>query len=77
MYADIIKAIELNHTYFKSPLFKNFKKKYIDNVKKTNPGNLLSGQIDRDLNVGDKKITNDNNCNDSNLILSKTNLRQL
>ena len=49
----------------------------MERIKKIKPGNLLSGQIDKDLNVGDKKIINDNNCKDSALTSLKTNLRQL
>jgi hypothetical protein len=61
MYDDTTIEIEFNHIYFISLFLVNFKKKYIDRAKKINPGNLLSGQIERDLKVGDKKITNDNN----------------
>jgi|TARA_B110000259_G_scaffold140101_1_gene157766 hypothetical protein len=37
----------------------NFKKKYIVKTKKIKPGILLSGQIAKDLKVGDKKIIKD------------------
>jgi hypothetical protein len=37
----------------------NFKKKYIVKTKKIKPGSLLSGQIAKDLKVGDKKIIRD------------------
>ena len=37
----------------------NFKKKYIVKTKKIKPGILLSGQIAKDLKVGDKKIVKD------------------
>jgi hypothetical protein len=37
----------------------NFKKKYIVKAKKIKPGILLSGQIAKDLKVGDKKMIKD------------------
>ena len=46
--------------YLRLLVFLNFKKKYIVKTKKIKPGSLLSGQIAKDLNVGDKKIIKDN-----------------
>jgi hypothetical protein len=37
--------------------FKNFKKNKIDIIKNNRPYNLLSGQIARDLKVGERKIS--------------------
>tara|TARA_B100000780_G_scaffold241589_1_gene184085 strand:+ start:146 stop:292 length:147 start_codon:yes stop_codon:yes gene_type:complete len=37
----------------------NLKKKYTVKTKKIKPGSLLSGQIAKDLKVGDKKIIRD------------------
>ena len=34
----------------------------MDKTKKIKPGSLLSGQIDNERYVGDKKIINDKNC---------------
>jgi hypothetical protein len=45
--------------YLSSFFFLNFKKKYIVKTKKIKPGSLLSGQIAKDLKVGDKKIIKD------------------
>ena len=39
--------------------FKYFKNSKIDIVKNNNPIILVSGQIAKDLNVGDKKIENE------------------
>jgi hypothetical protein len=40
-------------------VFLNFKKKYTAKTKKIKPGSLLSGQIAKDLKVGDRKIIKD------------------
>ncbi|WP_440632924.1 hypothetical protein [Candidatus Pelagibacter sp. HIMB1505] len=44
----------LNITNLKLLLFKNLTKKNILKLKMVRPNNLLSGQMDKDLNVGDK-----------------------
>jgi len=58
---EIINEIEVNQIYLFDLSFLNFKKKYIVKTKNIRPGSLLSGQIDKDLNVGDKNIIKDNN----------------
>ena len=52
--------MQVYHAYFGSSLFLKIKKKYIVKTKNVSPGSLLSGQMDRDLKVGDKKIIKDN-----------------
>ena len=61
MYDETINEIEVNQIYLFDLSFLNFKKKYIVKTKNIRPGSLLSGQIDKDLNVGDKNIIKDNN----------------
>ena len=59
MYDETINEIEVNQIYLFDLSFLNFKKKYIVKTKKIKPGSLLSGQIAKDLKVGDKKIIKD------------------
>jgi len=60
IYDDTTSEIQVYQVYLRFSVFLNFKKKYIVKTKKINPGSLLSGQIAKDLNVGDKKIIKDN-----------------
>ena len=60
MYDETTREIQVYQVYFRLFVFLNFKKKYIVKTKKIRPGILLSGQIAKDLKVGDK-----NNINDS------------
>ena len=77
MYDETINEIEVNQIYLFDLSFLNFKKKYIVKTKNIRPGSLLSGQIDKDLNVGDKKIIKDNNLRWLSLILSYFNFKHL
>ena len=77
MYDETINEIEVNQIYLFDLSFLNFKKKYIVKTKNIRPGSLLSGQIDKDLKVGDKNIIKDNNLRWSSLILSNFNLKHL
>tara|TARA_B110000977_G_scaffold192718_1_gene266598 strand:+ start:304 stop:495 length:192 start_codon:yes stop_codon:yes gene_type:complete len=61
MYDETINEAEVNQIYLFDLSFLNFKKKYIVKTKNIKPGSLLSGQIDKDLKVGDKNIIKDNN----------------
>ena len=61
MYDETINEAEVNQIYLFDLSFLNFKKKYIVKKKKIRPGSLLSGEIDKGLNIGDKKIIKDNN----------------
>ena len=56
MYDDTTSEIQVYQVYLRLSVFLNFKKKYIVKTKKIKPGSLLSGQIAKDLKVGDKKI---------------------
>ena len=59
IYDENISEILANHVYLNWCVFLSLKKKYTVKTKRINPGSLLSGQIARDLKVGDKKITKD------------------
>ena len=61
MYAEIISDEMQNQANLILWFSLNLKKYKIDSVKKRSPGILLSGQIAIDLNVGERKIVNDNN----------------
>jgi len=56
IYDETISAKEVYQMYLWLFVFLNFKKKYIVKTKKNKPGILVSGQIAKDLKVGDKKI---------------------
>ena len=75
-YLAIINKIEHSHEYLWLSEIKNFKKKYIDIVKKIRPGSLLSGQIESDLNVGERKIIQAKICKVYLLISLKCNFKQ-
>ena len=60
IYDDTTSEAQVYQVYLGLLVFLNFKKKYIVKTKKIKPGSLLSGQIAKDLNVGDKKIIKDN-----------------
>ena len=60
IYDDTISEMQVYQVYLGLLVFLNFKKKYIVKTKKIKPGSLLSGQIAKDLKVGDKKIIKDN-----------------
>ncbi|MDA9996121.1 hypothetical protein N9E23_02145 [Candidatus Pelagibacter sp.] len=59
MYDEIKSETHVYQVYLGLLVFINFKKKYIVKTKKIKPGSLLSGQIAKDLKVGDKKIIKD------------------
>ena len=59
IYDDTTSEIQVYQVYLRLLVFLNFKKKYIVKTKKIKPGSLLSGQIAKDLKVGDKKIIKD------------------
>tara|TARA_B100000795_G_scaffold208760_1_gene162242 strand:+ start:971 stop:1228 length:258 start_codon:yes stop_codon:yes gene_type:complete len=59
MYDETTSETQVYQAYLTSFIFLNFKKKYIVKTKKVKPGSLLSGQIAKDLKVGDKKIIKD------------------
>ena len=60
IYDETTSEVQVYQVYLGLFVFLNFKKKYIVKTKKIKPGSLLSGQIAKDLNVGDKKIIKDN-----------------
>ena len=60
IYDDTTSEIQVYQVYLELLVFINFKKKYIVKTKKIKPESLLSGQIAKDLKVGDKKIIKDN-----------------
>jgi hypothetical protein len=59
IYDDTTSEIQVYQVYLRLSVFLNFKKKYIVKTKKIKPGSLLSGQIAKDLKVGDKKMIKD------------------
>jgi len=59
MYDEIKSETHVYQVYLLLLVILNFKKKYIVKTKKIKPGSLLSGQIAKDLKVGDKKIIKD------------------
>tara|TARA_B100000780_G_C20949305_1_gene378706 strand:- start:72 stop:329 length:258 start_codon:yes stop_codon:yes gene_type:complete len=59
MYDETTSETQVYQAYLTSFIFLNLKKKYIVKTKKVKPGSLLSGQIAKDLKVGDKKIIKD------------------
>ena len=59
IYDATTSEIQVYQVYLELSVFLNFKKKYIVKTKKIKPGSLLSGQIAKDLKVGDKKIIKD------------------
>lgn len=59
IYDDTTSEAQVYQVYLGLLVFLNFKKKYIVKTKKIKPGSLLSGQIAKDLKVGDKKIIKD------------------
>ena len=56
IYDETISAKEVYQIYLWLFVSLNFKKKYTVKTKKNKPGILVSGQIAKDLKVGDKKI---------------------
>ncbi len=60
IYDETTSEKQVYQVYLSSFFFLNFKKKYIVKTKKIKPGSLLSGQIAKDLKVGDRKIIKDN-----------------
>ena len=59
IYDETTSETQVYQAYLTSFFFENFKKKYIAKTKKIKPGSLLSGQIAKDLKVGEKKIIKD------------------
>ena len=59
IYDETTSETQVYQAYLNSFFFENFKKKYIAKTKKIKPGSLLSGQIAKDLKVGDKKMIKD------------------
>ena len=59
IYDEITSETHVYQMFFVSLFILNFKKKYIVKTKKIKPGSLLSGQIAKDLKLGDKKIIKD------------------
>ena len=77
IYEDTIKNEDVNHKNFSDCVFSYFKKKYIEVVKNNKPGILVSGQIERDLNVGEKKIKETNKINNVDSNFSNFNSKHL
>ena len=59
IYDERIKKIVFFHIYMFFLYFKYFKNSNIEIVKNNNPIILVSGQIAKDLKVGDKRIENE------------------
>ena len=59
IYDETTIEAQVYQVYLRLLVILNFKKKYIVKTKKIKPGSLLSGQIAKDLKVGDKKIIRD------------------
>ena len=77
MQDEIIRARQVYQQQMKLLFFINFKKKQTDNTKKIKPGSLLSGQIDKVLNVGDRNITSDSKVRLFLSILGNFNFKHL